>query len=97
MMEVIMCFITFNPTGYLALNNKNMKHCVYCIFTLSYTTGYFINYGFRLLLTAQGLFIMLAVSFIVTIPLYLIAEWLSNRRSLTYCLGYPESHHDDGA
>ena len=91
----IYVFCYFNPTGYLALNNKSMKHCAHCIFMFSYMTGYVINYGLRLLLTAEGLFIMLAVSFIVTIPPYLVAEWLSNRRSFTRCLGYPESHHHD--
>ena len=88
-------FIYVTSTGYLALNIKNAKHCAHTLYTLAYVTGYFINYGFRLLLSAQGLFLLLAGSLFVTIPPYLVAEWLSNRRSFTQCLVLPESDHDD--
>ena len=57
--------------------------------------GHTINYTFGLVLPSQGILLLVAGSFLFAIPPYLVAEWLSNERSFTRCLGLPESHHND--
>ena len=83
------------PTGYLALNLKDMLHVSHCILSFLIVVGYSINYVFGLVLPPQGILLLVAGSFLLAIPPYLVAEWLSNKRSLTRCLGLPESHHND--
>ena len=62
---------------------------------LPYMVGHSINYAFGLVLPPQGILLLIAGGFLFTIPPYLVAEWLSNKRSFTQCLGLPESHHND--
>lgn len=87
--------VTINPTGYLSLNLRSQRHCAHCVFTVCYMAGYSINFGFGLLLSSQNLLLLVAVSFLVVTPLYLVGEWLSNKRNVTQCLGSPESSHND--
>ena len=87
--------VTINSTGYMALNLKDLRHYAHCIFTLCYMMGYSINYGFGLLLSSQNLLLLVAVYFLVVTPAYLLAEWLSNKRSIAHCLGSPESSHNN--
>ena len=86
-----------NSTGYLALNLRNMLNVAHSIFILPNMVGYSINYAFGIVLPPQGILMLVAGSFLFMISPYLIAEWLSNKRSLTQCLGLPESHHNDHA
>ena len=79
----------------MALNLKDMLHVAHSIFMIPYMVGYSINYAFGLVLPAQGILLLVAGSFLFAIPPYLVAEWLSNKRSITRCLGLPESHHND--
>ena len=58
--------------------------------------GYVINYGFGLVFTSEYMLLLVAGGYLVAIPPYLIAEWLSNRRSFSQCLVSPESCHDQG-
>ena len=80
--------------GYVALNLNDMLHVAQCIFMAPFMVGYTINYGSGLVLSSQHLILLIAGSYLVTFPPYLVAEWLSNRRSITHCLGSPESSHD---
>lgn len=58
-------------------------------------TGYSINFGAGLLLSSQNLLLLVAMCFLVVTPPYLVAEWLSNKKSVTQCLGSPESSHNN--
>ena len=87
--------VTYCLTGYLALNLKDMLHVAHSIFMFPYMVGYSINYAFGLVLTSQGILLLVAGSYLLTTPPYLLAEWLSNNRSFTQCLALPESHHND--
>ena len=71
-------------------------HVAHCIFILPNAMGYAINYGFGLLLSSEYMLLLVAGGFLIAIPPYLIAEWLSNRKSFSQCLVSPESSHDQG-
>jgi len=86
-----MCFIS----GYLVLNLKDCVHVAHSIHGIPYTFGYAIHHAFGLVFNSEYMLLLVAVGFLVTIPPYLIAEWLSNRKSLSRCLVFPESSHDD--
>ena len=82
-------------TAYVALNLRDMLHVAHSIFMIPYMVGHSINYTFGLVLSAQGILLLVAGSFLFAIPPYLVAEWLSNKRRFSRCLVLPESHHND--
>ncbi|XP_065906596.1 protein unc-93 homolog A-like isoform X2 [Dysidea avara] len=83
-------------SSYLAINLQGCLHVAHCTFVLPYMLGYVINYGFGLVFTSEYMLLLVAGGYLVAIPPYLIAEWLSNRRSFSQCLVSPESCHDQG-
>ena len=91
----LLVYVTIHSTGYVALNLKDLRHYAHCIVTLFYMMGYSINYGFGLLLSSQNMLLLVAVYFLVVTPAYLLAEWLSNQRSIAHCLGSSESSHNN--
>ena len=91
----ILLFVCCYLSAYVALNLKDMLHVAHSIFMIPYMVGYSINYAFGLMPPAQGILLLVAGSFLFAIPPYLVAEWLSNKRSFSRCLVLPESHHND--
>ena len=83
-------------SGYLAINLQGCLHVAHCIFILPNAMGYAINYGFGLVFSSEYMLLLVAGGFLIAIPPYLIAEWLSNRKSFSQCLVSPESSHDQG-
>ena len=60
------------------------------------TLGYAINYGFGLVFSSEYMLLLVAGGYVLGIPPYLIAEWLSNKRSFSRCLVSPEASHEEG-
>ena len=85
----------FSFTGYLALRLKDRVHIAHCLYGLPYSFGYAIHHAFGLLLSSEYMLLLVAGGFLIAMPPYLIAEWLSNRKSFSQCLVSPESSHDD--
>ena len=85
----------FYFTGYLALHLKDCVHVAHCLHAIPYTFGYAVHHAFGLLLSSEYMLLLVAGGYLVGIPPYLIAEWLSNRKSFSQCLLSPESSHDD--
>ena len=85
----------FTCTGYMAVNLKDKLHVAQSVFMVPFVVGYSINYGFGLVLSSQNLLLLVAGGYLISLPPYLLAEWLSNKRSFTQCLGSPESSHND--
>jgi len=51
---------------------------------------------FGLVFSSEYMLLLVAGGYLIAIPPYLIAEWLSNKRSFSRCLMSPESSHDEG-
>ena len=79
----------------MAVNLKDKLHVAQSVFMVPFVVGYSINYGFGLVLSSQNLLLLVAGGYLISLPPYLLAEWLSNKRSFTRCLGSPESSHND--
>jgi len=82
--------------GYVAINLKGCIHVAQCIFMLPIMFGYAINYGFGLVLRSEYMLLLAAGGYLIAIPPYVIAEWLSNKRSFSRCLVSPEASHEEG-
>ena len=87
--------IILYPTGYMALNLKDKLDVAQSIFLVPTMVGYSIYYSFGLVLSSQHLLLLVAGSYLISLVPYLMAEWLSNKRSFMWCLGSPESSHND--
>jgi len=61
---------------------SNKLEIAYMIYTVSFMVGYFINYVSGIILDVQGMQYLIAVCLIVSLPPYLLGEWIhkfSNR------------------
>ena len=94
-MYIYCIVLILHPTGYVALNLKDKLHVAQSLFMVPLMVGYSISYAFGLVLSSQHLLLLVAGSYLISLVPYLIAEWLSNRRSFMWCLGSPESSHNN--
>ena len=82
-------------SAYFALQLKDRVHIAQCLYTLPWTLGFAVHHAFALVFSSEYMLLLVAGGYLIAIPPYLIAEWLSNKRSFSRCLVSPDACHQD--